>query len=713
MAADSSVSLGADLSVLRRELAKLPNLTATEAQKMLVALEKQVDKAERVAKNAARQVGQANKRAMREAEKAAEAAQQGAKGLAELAGLSGDKFDKLGAVIGATGTPVGMLTLGITGATLATAGLAAGIVGIVRASEELNKATAPYEEIAGFGGLPAGALASIEAANDAMDSMSIVGKRVVVLLAAEFAPAVEQAARVGLKLSLVMLDQVQAFLDGASAGEALAVFLTQKLVKAFLAPVDGLVTMVGLLGDLANVVGADELGGALNGVEKAWDGWTKTVAESAVDFHVDAVAGAVGRVDQATADYDARVEQLLGTTRGLKNMTADAAASMQRLQQAAGEWQKRLEVAAKGEALVALQAQLKEISELEQAGALNATDAGAARVLAQKDYQAALDAEAEAHARLTAQREEAAAKAHELINNLTSHRLGAIEQIDLAEEASLRNVEAAMARRRELAGANVAELVAIEREGQEARALVEEEYAQRRADLYAEEARRQAESAAQLMTSIAGDFLRSLDSLAEAAGQKHSDQITALQEQLAAGEKTLSTAEQKRIREKIAAEKKAARNAFRMQKALALVQIAMQTSVAVMTALAQLGPIAGGVAAAFITATGIAQAAVVVSKQPEFHMGRVPGTTTPDPGPRSNRPGETTATLTDTEGVVAPSGMDALAKLNRGEMPGGFSVTLRLRHQVIDEIAGDAARRPGSELWQLTYGEQDVGRRAR
>jgi len=55
---------------------------------------------------------------------------------------------------------------------------------------------------------------------------------------------------------------------------------------------------------------------------------------------------------------------------------------------------------------------------------------------------------------------------------------------------------------------------------------------------------------------------------------------------------------------------------FRADKAAAVVNIAIQTSLAVMKALGQLGPIAGAIASGLIIATGAVQAGIVIAKKP-------------------------------------------------------------------------------------------------
>lgn len=61
--ADSVVKIGADLSELRRELAKLPNLSGDAAQKTLIKVEKAVQRAEKASKASSKAIARAQKSA--------------------------------------------------------------------------------------------------------------------------------------------------------------------------------------------------------------------------------------------------------------------------------------------------------------------------------------------------------------------------------------------------------------------------------------------------------------------------------------------------------------------------------------------------------------------------------------------------------------------------------------------------------------------------
>lgn len=101
-------------------------------------------------------------------------------------------------------------------------------------------------------------------------------------------------------------------------------------------------------------------------------------------------------------------------------------------------------------------------------------------------------------------------------------------------------------------------------------------------------------------------------------------------------------------------EKEQARQLLIFQKAAALTKIAIDTAVAIQSALAQLGPVAGGLAAAGIVANGVAQAAAVAAEPlPKLYAGsreRVGG----------NAMGEQQATLHRGEMVLSSAAVDRL-----------------------------------------------------
>jgi len=68
--AQATVVIGTDLSSLRRDLAKIPNMTDEASQKMLISLEKSVKSAERASKKATKEIKRQQKQAAKESAKA-------------------------------------------------------------------------------------------------------------------------------------------------------------------------------------------------------------------------------------------------------------------------------------------------------------------------------------------------------------------------------------------------------------------------------------------------------------------------------------------------------------------------------------------------------------------------------------------------------------------------------------------------------------------
>lgn len=114
-----------------------------------------------------------------------------------------------------------------------------------------------------------------------------------------------------------------------------------------------------------------------------------------------------------------------------------------------------------------------------------------------------------------------------------------------------------------------------------------------------------------------------------------------------------------------------ARRAFIAEKVAGAIQVGIQTSIAVMTALAQLGPIAGAFATAGIVAAGATQAGIILAKPlPEFPMGSVPMRGASPDHTDTVRKRRTEAILTE-RGVASAGGPDGVRALNQGTGGGG------------------------------------------
>ena len=161
------------------------------------------------------------------------------------------------------------------------------------------------------------------------------------------------------------------------------------------------------------------------------------------------------------------------------------------------------------------------------------------------------------------------------------------------------------------------------------------------------------------------------------------------------------TDQQLKDSEKIAKDAKKRMKAFVIaSRAVAIFDIAVKTAQAVMTALAQLGPIAGGIAGGIITATGVAQAALVAAEpMPSFFGGtsRIPG--------GRNSAGEGMVRAHAGEAVLNSRaagnlGRDIIDALNSGLSPlqafaGGGSAPVVLDGEVVGMVMARRARRGG------------------
>lgn len=128
---------------------------------------------------------------------------------------------------------------------------------------------------------------------------------------------------------------------------------------------------------------------------------------------------------------------------------------------------------------------------------------------------------------------------------------------------------------------------------------------------------------------------------------------------------------------------------FKIQKALALTSIAMNTAAAVMTALRDLGPVAGTFASVGILATGAAQAVEVQGQQaPSFHMGGLVSQVDPDERQATVLQGE--AVLD--RGTVSRLGAQGIRNLQAGQDMAATMVISPWKH--FDRFLNSELRRP-------------------
>lgn len=205
--ADATVTLSADLSQLRRELAKIPNLSGDAAQSALVKLEKAVVSAEKAAKRSTTAIKRQAAQQAREYEQSLGKIRTGSEKV--FGGIVGDVLD-VGSALGALGPVAGAAAgslLAVAGAAVGIGAATAAVVGLVGAADDLLD---DLRGINAIGFVSPTQVADIEAANEAMDEVSKVTKQTAVLLAAEFAPAVRDASLALLGLTVVLRDNFDA-----------------------------------------------------------------------------------------------------------------------------------------------------------------------------------------------------------------------------------------------------------------------------------------------------------------------------------------------------------------------------------------------------------------------------------------------------------------------------------------------------------------------
>ncbi len=153
----------------------------------------------------------------------------------------------------------------------------------------------------------------------------------------------------------------------------------------------------------------------------------------------------------------------------------------------------------------------------------------------------------------------------------------------------------------------------------------------------------------------------------------------------------------------------AARKAYKVSKSAGIAQVGINTAVAISAALAQLGPIAGAIAAVGLTASGAAQiAAIAATPPPAFFVGGS-AMRQPDATVGVLHRGETVQTAASTRRDdrgstrAANSGRAAPAPIQVQFLAGG---------RVVDEVMQEESSRPGSGL-RKAIGTPRYGQRAR
>jgi len=149
----------------------------------------------------------------------------------------------------------------------------------------------------------------------------------------------------------------------------------------------------------------------------------------------------------------------------------------------------------------------------------------------------------------------------------------------------------------------------------------------------------------------------------------------------------------------------AAKRLFAAQKAAGISEAVIQGAVAVMTALAQLGPVAGAVAAIGIGLTTAATVAVIAAEQPAFDIG---GVVRASGGVMARTPDQITARVLPGEAVLSRSateriGPQGVAAMNRGDPPAPQVIPMPV-YEHFNRFARDSVRARGPLRRELRKG---------
>ena len=472
MAAEKVVlEFEANMSGIEKALASFPDYTEKQAKDAVKALRKSFLAAEKASNKAAKASSRAFKKSSKQINESAEQTGEGLKRMAQaVGGKTGEmagRVEALGQSVAALATPLGAGTAAAVAMTAAVTGLAAGMVAAVFAADDFIDDLKELQGLEGFELLPADQVEAIETVNGSLDAIGAIAKQATVVLAGEFAPAMEQAAVAVVALNLAMLDGIRQVADAVDLFQVLGDAMIDGLMGPIDLVVSGLAGMVKALALVAEAAGQDELAGKLTDATTAMAQLRKQLTTAGL---LEAASLTIDLAD-STGNYSARARELIGsleeldaTQTSVKASTQDLGAeidaitekSLASFQKALEAEQKALEqVAAIGTAarksqLTAEQALQREyadqllaihaLSTAHQDNLAIQDEAAAARLALEKEYFAELGAlrdadAAKEQAAIEARRNDSAALAKSLIQTgdmLTQARL---ENIDTTTEA--------------------------------------------------------------------------------------------------------------------------------------------------------------------------------------------------------------------------------------------------------------------------------------
>jgi len=597
-----------------------------------------------------------------------------------MGGPSKDAVTKFSTVLGGVNPVLLGVAAGAAGAAAGLAIFAGSIVSTVAESDELARSLMDIEgldELDRFA-ISDETLASLDAANASMDTLAVVGDRAKVALAESFAPAVSGLSKGITFLGLAAADAWEYLSSGEVTFQSLGQAVVKGLTQYLLQPVTALEALTLAIANVAELAGFDEIGAKARGAAEDMAAFTKS-------FGATSAAEGMENLSKAWTAGKAKARELAVETNTLTTIVGENTA--------AGR-ENKTSMKGQGDEAKALEKALKAVGDAQrevakdQEAAAKATDTLVDRVDAiNKDPIEAL-------------RDEYADLNSEILKQIEANQAAGISTESLVEaqaEAAAKYkdiiADAEQAVKDERINA-LAEAEAASKESFKAIAMTGADSAIAIADAFGSLAELMSAPILEALSSVQERLtnLQELQAgLTETSVEAYKLQGDALVEAYKQGEvaaEDLSNSQKAFIDAALQAQidaskakeevyREEALKAFNLQKAAAVSSALVAGAVAVVQALAQLGPIAGGIAAGAIAITTGVQVATIKAQEPTFHTGGfVDSVVAGASQPRSNyAQDEVPAKLQTGEAVLSRQGRamlgdDTIRRVNRGESAG-------------------------------------------
>ena len=217
-----------------------------------------------------------------------------------LARTAGDLLDGLSLVGSGSGlalVAVGALAAGFLALVVGTGAAVVGLLSLTQSSADAADGLVELQRLSGAGLVDPKAVAAVKDADAAMDAVGATSQAVGLAIAAEFAPAIREAAILAIELGLGLKDIV---VSGAGAGQ-LVIDLGRALLEGLVSPIRAALDMLASLDEGLAVV-AERLGqtGAAESYRAAAASLRGVVDEGLVGSAWDALSQRLGKYrDQA------------------------------------------------------------------------------------------------------------------------------------------------------------------------------------------------------------------------------------------------------------------------------------------------------------------------------------------------------------------------------------------------------------------------------